>query len=270
MVVGIRLDDVLQSLWRGYLAITPQAQRIHQLLIGRGDTVVNDHIALRTFDLPGLAIEDIDRVFVACGYQAAQSYEFPDKKLFAYHYQHPEPGRPKLFVSALLVDQLSAEAQEVIARLVAEVPAGAAAHPLFVSSGRPWRLVHADYQRLAQESEYAAWLAAFGFRANHFTVDAGKLASFPGGLAQLNRFLADSGVALNQSGGEIKGSPAQLLEQSSTLADEVEVEFADGERHRLPSCYVEFARRYPGPDGQLFQGFIAGSATRLFESTDRR
>lgn len=261
---------MLQILWQGYVAITPQAQRIHELLTARGDTVVNDHIALRTFDLPGVAIEDIDRVFVTCGYQAAQSYEFPDKKLFAYHYQHPEPGRPKLFVSALLVSELSEQAQGIIGRLVAEVPAGAAAHPLFVSSGRPWRLLHTDYTRLAQESEYAAWLAAFGFRANHFTVDAGQLGSFPGGLAELNRFLVEQGFALNQSGGEIKGSPAELLEQSSTLADEVDVEFEGGERHRLPSCYVEFARRYPGPDGELFQGFIAGSATRLFESTDRR
>jgi len=35
----------------------------------------------------------------------------------------------------------------------------------------------------------------------------------------------------------------------------------------VPTCYYEFAKRYPGPDGKLFPGFVAASADKIFEST---
>ncbi len=65
------------------------------------------------------------------------------------------------------------------------------------------------------------------------------------------------------TGGEIKGSPQQLLEQSSTIADQVPVEFDEGIKN-IPSCYYEFARRYPMDNGSLYQGFIAASADKNF------
>ncbi|HUS64443.1 MAG TPA: DUF1338 domain-containing protein [Kofleriaceae bacterium] len=262
------MQELFDRLWADYAAITPQAARIHALLRGRGETVRNDHIALRAFDLPGVDIDALDRAFVAGGYRAADSYEFPDKHLHAYHYEHAEPGRPKLFISALDVGALSEEAAAIVRGLVAQLPPGASASPWFAVSGRRWQVDFAAVERLRAESEYAAWLAVFGFRANHFTVDVNALTTFAS-LEELDRFLQDNGFRMNESGGLIKGTPAQLLEQSSTLADEVEVELADGP-HRLPSCYYEFARRYPGPDGRLFQGFVPTSATRIFESTDRQ
>jgi hypothetical protein len=262
------LDALLDRLWIDYTAITPQAGRIHDLLVARGEQIVNDHIALRTFDLPGLEIEVLDRAFVASGYQPAHSYEFPDKKLHAYHYEHAEPRRPKIFISALHVNELSPEAGTLVEQLAAQMERGAEAHPMFASSGRHWQLDRATYERLAAESEYAAWVAAFGLRANHFTVSVNHLTTFPG-IGELNDFLVDKGFRLNESGGVIKGSRAELLEQSSTLADEFEIDVTDGSL-RVPSCYVEFARRYAGPDGILFQGFVTSSADRIFESTDRR
>ncbi|MCW9018038.1 MAG: DUF1338 family protein, partial [Kangiellaceae bacterium] len=60
-----------------------------------------------------------------------------------------------------------------------------------------------------------------------------------------------------------------LLEQSSTLANSIEVEFAD-KRVNLPSCFYEFAMRYPTAGGELFKGFIASSADKIFESTDTK
>jgi len=67
----------------------------------------------------------------------------------------------------------------------------------------------------------------------------------------------------------VKGTPEKLLEQSSTLADRVEVMFQEG-KFTVPSCYYEFAKRYEGADGKLFSGFVAGSADKIFESTDFR
>ncbi len=61
----------------------------------------------------------------------------------------------------------------------------------------------------------------------------------------------------------------ELLEQSSTMANTVTVELSDGPLE-VPGCYYEFARRYPDADGVLYEGFIAASADRIFESTNRR
>ncbi|HEU4612134.1 MAG TPA: hypothetical protein VFS15_08655, partial [Kofleriaceae bacterium] len=74
---------------------------------------------------------------------------------------------------------------------------------------------------------------------------------------------------LNEAGGTIKGTPAERLEQSSTRADSIELEFSDATM-RVPSCYYEFARRYPLPGGELFHGFVPASADKIFESTDAR
>lgn len=259
-----RLFDVL---WRDYSAVNPQAGRIHALLAARGETIAIDHVAFRTFAHPGLGVEDMAAPFVRLGYAPAGDYVFPEKKLTARHYQHPDARNPKVFISQLHMDRLSAGARSLLLSLINQVPAGLAAKPDWIASGRPWSVGSTVYEALARESEYVAWMSAFGFRANHFTVSVNALRTFPG-LRELNAFLKANGFRLNASGGEIKGSPEIRLEQSSTLAGEARVEFADGPRI-VPGCYYEFARRHPLPDGSLFQGFNEKSADKIFESTDR-
>jgi Domain of unknown function (DUF1338) len=259
-------SELLAHLWQDYTDSTPQARRIHALFEARGDTVQNDHVALRSLGLPGLGISALARPFEAAGWLPREPYRFEDKHLVARYWQHPEPGLPKVFISELVVSELSPKAQQLLGELAAQVPADFAARADLPWAGRPWRLTHATYRQLLAESEYAAWVAAFGFRVNHFTVDVGALTSLTS-LAEVNAFVRAAGFALNTSGGEIKGGPAELLEQSSTLADVCEVTFDDG-AVQLPSCYYEFARRYPQPNGELFHGFVPASANRIFESTD--
>lgn len=262
------VHDLFEVLWRDYLAITPQAEQVAQLLTGRGETIVNDHIALRTFAHDRVDIEVLDRAFVDGGYEPIDSYEFKDKKLVACHYEHPEPGMPKVFISSLLIDECSQELRDIVHEIVKSIPTGLEADWRFASSGRTWPMDYGTYERLLEESQYAAWLAAFGYLANHFTIAAHKLKSV-GSLEELNDVLMEAGLPLNPTGGLIKGSPEAGLEQSSTMAAEVDVEFTDGVV-KIPSCYYEFAFRHPGPDGKLFEGFIADSATNLFTSTDRK
>jgi hypothetical protein len=237
---------------------------IHRLLEARGERVRNDHVAFRTFAAAGVGLDALARPFVERGYRPAGAYRFPEKRLFARHYEPPAPDLPLVFASELRLETFSPAFRAAVERLVAQVPPTDAL-PLL---GRPWRLSVADYETLAAESEYAGWLAAFGYVPNHFTVRVNALATFDG-LEPLNAFLKAHDVPLNTVGGEVKGSPAALLEQSSTVGGEVEVAFDDG-RRRIPGCYYEFARRYPKPDGALFTGFVEGSADRLFHSTDRR
>jgi hypothetical protein len=261
------LDDLLAKMWSDYIALNPQAKRIHDLFTSRGEGVVNDHIALRTYDCPKVGLEVLVRPFLANGYEEKGRYRFPEKKLVARHYEPPRPELPKIFVSELVLEELGAEAQEILRGLVDQVDPRLPGRFDFCSLGRPWRVTYAAYERLRAESEYAAWVAAFGFRPNHFTVDVGSLRTLPS-LTAVDDFLRAQGFALNSSGGEIKGSPAELLEQSSVLANTIAVPFEDG-TYRIPACYYEFARRYPLPDGRLYQGFIAASADKIFESTDQ-
>jgi hypothetical protein len=256
------LDDLLAHLWADYVQTTPQAERIHALLAARGETIVNDHVALRGLGVAELGIAALARPFEAVGYvEQADRYRFDDKKLVARYWRHPDRGAPKVFISELCVGELSSHAQQLLAELVAQVPAGFSTRPDLPWAGRPWRVSRATYETLLAESEYAAWLAAFGFRVNHFTVSVDALTTF-GGLAELNTFLVASGFTLNESGGAIKGTPADKLEQSATRADATFVDL-DGERAKIPSCYYEFAKRYDG-----FEGFVPTSADKIFESTD--
>ncbi len=38
--------------------------------------------------------------------------------------------------------------------------------------------------------------------------------------------------------------------------------------NEIPSCFYEFAKRYPQADGELYTGFVAASADKIFESTN--
>lgn len=255
---------VLDRLWTDYAAITPQAHAIERLLRGAGETVVNDHIALRTVADPRVGLDAVAAPFVAAGWRPAGIYRFREKKLDARHYEPPGPGLPRLFLSELRLHECSPDLRACFDGLLAQVPRDPGG-PLAVL-GRPWSVAHATVELLRRESEYAAWLAAHGWRANHFTVSVNALTTIPT-IAAMVEFLRAHGFPLNTAGGPIKGSPEELLEQCSTLADPVVVEFSDG-RHVVPGCYYEFARRHRGPDGRLFSGFIEGSADKIFESTD--
>jgi hypothetical protein len=260
------IDALFERLWTDYATLNAQVGRIVALFEARGEQLRNDHIALRTFRRNPIGIDTMAASFVAAGYVARGDYQFPDKRLWARHFE--APGRPKVFISELDVDAFSAEFRGIVDALVEQVSPAEASRWDLVAAGRLWQLSMADYDRLRRESEYAAWLGAFGFRANHFTVDVTSLRSFAT-LAEVNQFLLERGFELNRAGGLIKGTPQALLEQSSTLAQPVRVDFADG-RLDVPACYYEFARRYPDASGQVFQGFIATSANRIFESTDQR
>lgn len=256
---------IFDRLWQQYLAITPSAGAIHALL-GGGQPIVNDHIALRGLAGSAIDLEALARPFLAAGYHYAEEYQFPTKKLYARHLQHEDADAPKVFISELKLHECSAVMQQIFQRLLAQLPVETAKRDDLPWAGRLWQLSQADYLQLADESEYGGWVAAWGLRANHFTVSVNQLQTT---LEAVNQQLLVAGFRLNQQGGVIKGSPAELLEQSATVADLAVANFSDGDL-TLPGCFYEFARRYPQADGQLYSGFIAASADKIFSSTDRR
>ena len=210
------------------------------------------------------------KAFEVRGYKEKGNYRFKEKKLTAKHYENDKiSDAPKIFISQLECQALSLSAQKLINQhyinLLHHLPPDE--EIIFTHNPVP-ELSYKVYEQLRAESEYAAWMYVHGFRANHFTVFVNALDNFSS-LERLNDFLTKNGIELNQVGGKIKGSKEQYLKQTSTLADKVMIHFIEG-HYNIPACYYEFAERFALPNGKLFQGFITGSADKIFESTHYR
>lgn len=265
------IERFLSEAWSRYVHLTPDATAIHELFKARGELIVNDHLAFRTFNLQGISRLEVGAAFENYGYQKAnEDLDFPEKKLKASYYLHPSGALPKIFISELLVEKFSNDLQSWIKHLTQQklqTPPQAKTQSLEQFLQPSWDPIRfEDYERFYSESEYAAWTAAFGIQVNHFTLLVNSLKSFPS-IQVLNDFLISHGILLNKAGGAIKGTPKELLEQSSTQAKKVEWKFAGAEQHAIMGCYYEFARRYPLPDKvEYFSGFIPKSADKIFES----
>lgn len=259
------LPGLLDKMWQDYIAINPLAKKIHDLFESQGEIVQNDHIALRTFNHPRVGIDVLAKPFLDSGYTYKGDYHFTEKKLYAKHYEHADSSQPKIFISELKLEDFSEDLRKTVHKLIDQIPVGMENNFDFVSIGRPWKVTKAQYHSLMKESDYAAWVSAFGYRPNHFTVFINSLKNFSD-IHTLNSYLKDKGFKLNSSGGEVKGTKEVCLEQSSTLANTIDVQFDDGQES-IPACYYEFAKRYPLASGELYQGFVAASADKIFEST---
>ncbi|WP_116963698.1 DUF1338 domain-containing protein [Fastidiosibacter lacustris] len=259
---------ILERLWQQYVDANPHVQEIYNLFYDHNTSVINDHIALRTINDPRIDIEVLAKPFIAEGYFENGEYHFKTKKLYAKHYEHKDPTQPKIFISQLLLESFTPFTQQTIKACIDKIDSKLLVNrEKLVSAGNCWgQPSHPTYEKLLAESEYAAWFYVFGFRANHFTVFINALNQF-NEIYEVNNFLKKHGFALNTSGGEIKGTPGELLEQSSTKSGMVIVDFVEGKKE-IPCCYYEFAKRYPDHTGRLYQGFVAASADKIFESTN--
>jgi len=261
-------ERIFNRLWTSYTAQNPEARQIYDLFVSQGEVIVNDHIALRTFNDVRTGIEVLAKPFIQVGYVQKGEYTFPEKHLFARHYEHSElKDLPRVFISQLELKSFSPFLQETANTLVDTIPGALLLSDELMFSGIHWAPIsYKIYQELLKESEYMAWLYVHGFRANHFTISINHLEKY-NTIEKVNQFLKDNNFKLNGSGGEIKGTPLELLEQSSTLSGLIKVHFLEGV-FEVPACYYEFTRRYPDKNGELYSGFIAKSADKIFESTN--
>jgi hypothetical protein len=286
------LEQVLTGLMRRYQERVPDVGNIIQAMIKEGiikrpEDIENDHIAFRTMGVPQLGIKSFEKIFLHYGYEKRDPYFFAAKKLDAFWYSPPSPKYPRIFVSELRVNDLTQEAKDIIKSYTDEVKRDpvdeidlddAKQVDNFLHKAL-WRLpTWEDYQRLASESEYAAWVIYNRYYLNHFTISAHNLPSGYDTIATFNDFLEKHGFKLNDSGGKIKKAPDGLLLQSSTVAEMIEAEFAGGEKHSISGSYVEFAERLVLPQFRHLskpeikrehrrEGFEAGNADKIFEST---
>lgn len=261
-------NEIFTKLWNVYSSKNPSAKKIHQLFVSENEAVMNDHIAFRTFNYKTIGIDVLAKPFLKVGYKEVENYYFEEKKLHAKHYENDTyENAPRIFISELLMEEMSQNLQQVIKSEINKIDLVDLKSDDLIFKGNLWsKPKYETYQKLRNESEYAAWLYVYGFTVNHFTVSINSLKKYPT-IEQVNQFLKDNGFTLNTSGGEIKGTKDMLLQQSSIMADIIEVDFEEG-KYKIPACYYEFAIRYPDENGNLFSGFIAKSADKIFESTN--
>lgn len=286
------LDYVLSGLMQRYQERVPDvaaiiAAMITENLIEVPEDIENDHIAFRTIGVPELGIQSLEKIFLHYGYTKRDAYHFKEKKLDAFWYAPPQPNYPRIFISELRVGDLSPKAQEIITSYTKEVLVdpvsnlnlddGPAVDAFLHSS--LWRTpTLQDYEALAKESEYAAWVIYNRYYLNHFTISVQNLPAGYDTVAEFNNFLEKEGFTLNNAGGKIKTSPDGLLLQSSTVAKMIPATFAGNEVQKIAGSYVEFAERKVLPQfadlpadkitrAHRREGFEAGNADRIFEST---
>ena len=286
------LDKVLDGLMMRYKERVPDVAAVINTLIKEdvindAAEIENDHIAFRTIGVPFLGIQSLEKIFLHFGYKKMEHYFFPAKKLDAFWYAPPSPQYPRIFVSELRVADLSENAQKIIHSYTNEVTAdpvdnidldNATDVDNFLHSGL-WRLPTVeDFTALAAETEYAAWVIYNRYYLNHFTVSVHNLKPGYNTVAGFNNFLERNGFILNDSGGKIKTSADGNLLQSSTVAQMIDAEFANGFTHRISGSYVEFAERKVLPQFAALpaneitrshrrEGFEASNADKIFEST---
>ena len=264
----MKLDTIFTRLWHTYISQNPSAGKIHDLFISEGEKVINDHIAFRTLELPEIDIDVLALPFICNGYVPKGEYFFREKHLYAKHYESSrDKNAPRIFISRLILSECSDYLQKTLKEAIGKInPVKLHSTELVFAGSLFDSLSYNTYNKLREESEYAAWFYVFGFRANHFTVSINSLKKH-NSIIKVNELLKKNGFVLNASGGEIKGTPADMLQQSSTIADTVMVDFLEGS-YEIPCCYYEFAQRYPDTNGRLYNGFVAKSADKIFESTN--
>lgn len=262
------IKTLFNEYYHDWLPLCPSAGQIISKLESQGETIENDHIALRTLQSKEFGLEALAQAFLNLGYEYKGDYIFKEKKLRAKHLEHPS-NAPRVFISELEFNKLGEATQNECQKILNNLKNNIKSTKTLGLSGRSWPFSKNVYDSLYKESEYAAWFYAFGLRANHFTISLNHLNNFAT-IADLNTWIKNVGFKLNSSGGEIKGTAQDFLIQSSTMSDEITIlDDIDGQSFKIPGCYLEFAQRLPDASGQLYGGFVEKSADKIFESTSK-
>ncbi|KAJ0038395.1 hypothetical protein Pint_23157 [Pistacia integerrima] len=271
--------SVFANMEKVYLDRNPTAKAVLDHVRSADDNqICYDHIAFRTFGVNGYGIDSIAMFRIL---MADSGVSGP---------------LPRVFISELLVDQMSPQTQPIycilesvafniqeIIKKYTEASGSGNKHAALASAlgsltwGKP---LHSEFQQLARESEYAAWTLVNGYAVNHVTISTHRLKSHLKNIKSLNEFIEENGFRLNSEGGVLKVSPDGLLLQSSTVADSISFKFSDGVTESVPCSYIEFAERLvlpqyknlPEKEVQEFHrrdGFEVGNADKIFESTSK-
>ena len=121
------INIVLEALFSTYCERVPDVKKITNAMVLKNivsnqSEIINDHIAFRTMGVENLGIKSFEKNFLHHGYKKKDYYFFKGKKLNAFWYSHPGKNMPRIFISELIVDDLSENSQKIINAFSASVP----------------------------------------------------------------------------------------------------------------------------------------------------
>jgi hypothetical protein len=297
------LTALLGKLWERYKSRVSYAAQYEKMVLQKGGEIHNDHIAFRTFNCDmgdpsegfhPAGITAISRIFEPLGYQRKDRYDFTEKKLTAYHFEHASnPENPKIFISQLEVDKLPESAANIIKSAVKNThdPLTSTDLELLFAFGRgekldeksghmlteslagffsrPWEIpARKDIEEINKTSQYAAWTLLHGNSVNHFTAYINKqnVKDWPDIEATVEA-LRMAGIPMKK---EYEGEKGTKLRQSSTEAvmEKVEVLEDNGTTGKIDWSYAYYELAERGKvNSKEFTGFLGEQATNLFEMT---
>lgn len=119
----MNIRELFDDMWALYVRINPSVNKVRKLIEQHeGGPVKNDHIAIRTFNHPRVNREVLAQSFLNSGYKPVEDLKFEKKKLDATYYVHDDEDLTRVFISELKLEEFSDELQEVINRLINEIP----------------------------------------------------------------------------------------------------------------------------------------------------
>jgi hypothetical protein len=68
MTVQMNQSQIFSRLWDDYTTQNPEVKKVFDLFVSEGETVVNDHIAFRTFDDARINVEMLSQIFLQAGF----------------------------------------------------------------------------------------------------------------------------------------------------------------------------------------------------------
>ena len=104
----MKINDFLSKMWNDYSKLNPHINQVLNLIKTKDpNEIINDHIALRTFNHKKLNRHILSEYFLKNGYQAVEDLTFTEKKLKATYFIHSAPSLPRIFISELLLENFS-------------------------------------------------------------------------------------------------------------------------------------------------------------------
>lgn len=289
-------QQLWQRLWEDYQRRVSYARVYEEMIHQAGGIVINDHIAFRSLRLSvegrNLGIAYLESVVKILGYEMAGEYIFPDHKLYARHYRHPQQEEldlPKLFISELIVELLPEPIATMMGKTVktgklfdmwnldhwVETSQIDQLQKIFT---RPWPApLKSVVEAVHEVSQYGAWVLLHGYAVNHFTgyINRQHAPQYPD-IESTAHGLAQRGIPMKAA---IEGNVGSGLRQTATQAVAEMVSVQDDASGVLtqiswPYAYYEIAERNvvevaPGQQA-LFDGFLGPQARNLFEMTRKQ
>ena len=115
----MKITNLLNRMWKTYTSLNPHVKEVLDLIESKEKSkIINDHIALRTFNHNRVNKNKLAEFFINSGYNFVENLHFDKKRLDASYYIHPDNKLPRIFISELRIQDFSSGFQSKINTII--------------------------------------------------------------------------------------------------------------------------------------------------------